>query len=670
MLQFSASDVRRIRERARTWPGALKELRDKCEFFFTDGIKVPVGPASTWIMYFECPRDSAKLIYDYRKDHEYVCPVCGAAYSGEPYEGAWWRYTVEKVLDNAYASALIYMITGEARYLEAAREVLIRFADNYPTYTLHGGIPYNNPGRISSQTLCEAMALRSISLCYDVIRDALSDADRDHIERDLMTPSAQVLVEQRMNQIHNHEVVIDSSLGMAGLLLRRGDFVEFAVESKYGLRYQLTHGVLEDGFWFEGTVHYHYFALFAFMLFEKFAHGTPYSLMNMGVYERMLKMPLQIMQPDFRMPCLGDVNGEGMFEELAEHYEYPYRVFGKPFMAQLLNLVYAAKRRDGLQAFLFGADDIEPTPPMTLSDYHDDCASGLTVLRGSEGRYLLFKHGRYGGEHDHYDKLGIHFLAMGHDVVDDLGTVGYAAPHHYPYFKNTFTHNTVCIGGLNQPPADGRTIRYERRPDGVLVEGHADWRGEGPKLDSLTIEQWDTASYKGVTLRRTILWRDDYFVEAFLVRGAKGRTVDWVIHPQGKAELPSLPMADAAVQAGGSRPQSFLHDGRSLRTDALVETRWTQRAGTLRVFSACSVRREILYALGPNNPPSETLCYEIARVVPGDEDVVYMNVFAFGEAGEAVDKVALRLEAPGEVLAEVTVRGETRTHRFSVGQGD
>ena len=172
------------------------------------------------------------------------------------------------------------------------------------------------------------------------------------------------------------------------------------------------------------------------------------------------------------MPCLGDGYNEGMFEELVNHYEYPYRVFGKPYMAQILNKVYQTVPRDGIQAFLFGADTIENTPELTLVNYHDNEASGFTVLRGSEGKYLLFKHGKFGGEHDHYDKLGIHFLANGVEVADDLGTVGYGAPHHYPYFKNTFTHNTVCINGLNQPPADGRTIRYEQRADGILVEGH------------------------------------------------------------------------------------------------------------------------------------------------------------------------------------------------------
>ena len=233
-------------------------------------------------------------------------------------------------------------------------------------------------------------------------------------------------------------------------------------------------------------------------------------------------------------------------------------------MAQILNKVYTSVKRNSIQALLYGADKIEPTPPMVLGNYHDTDASGITVLRGSNGKYLLFKHGKFGGEHDHYDKLGIHFLANDVEVADDLGTVGYGAPHHYPYFKNTFTHNTVCINGMNQPPADGKAVQYTKRTDGILVEGHVDWCGKEPALDSLTIEQWDTPSYACVTMRRAILFNDDYFVEAFLVRGAKNRVVDWLNHAQGELITPVADYQPATVQVGASKPQSFLYDSKKL----------------------------------------------------------------------------------------------------------
>lgn len=111
-------------------------------------------------------------------------------------------------------------------------------------------------------------------------------------------------------------------------------------------------------------------------------------------------------------------------------------------------------------------------------------------------------------------------MAGKHPVMPDLSTVYYGAPMHYDYYKNTFTHNTVCINAQNQPPCDGRTVRFERRGEETLVEGHADWLSPLAELDSFTICQWDEAAYRGVVMRRTILFTDAFFLEAFRVRGA------------------------------------------------------------------------------------------------------------------------------------------------------
>jgi hypothetical protein len=293
---------------------------------------------------------------------------------------------------------------------------------------------------------------------------------------------------------------------------------------------------------------------------------------------------------------------------------------------------------------------------MRLKDYHNDDQSGLTVLRGSEGKYLLFKHGRFGGEHDHYDKLGIHLMAADVDVVDDLGTVGYAAPHHYPYFKNTFTHNTVCINGVNQPPCDGRMLQYERRADGVLVEGHADWCGAPPVLDSFVIRQWDEEAYRGVTMRRAILFTDAYFVEAFLVRGAADRTVDWVIHPRGEAKLPEKPAVQAHV--GDSAPQRFLHDAVAVDNSGETVTCWTQDAGSLRVFSACTRPGRFLYATGPANPTTENLRYMFLRVEHAPEDGGVYECVYIRQAGQGVQSVNFSYDGCGQITACVWLDGQ------------
>ena len=674
MFQFTEQELAKMRSRVKDNGPVIENMKKFCENALTYGVKVPPTSIATWIMYFTCPEDSGELIYDYSNGEEYECSVCHKKYKGEPYLGAWWRFTVEEVTDYAVTACHLWLLLREEKYRDIGKEMLLKFADAYPGYEVHGGIIYNNPGRVASQTLCEGLTLRKWTQCYDMLKDTFTEAERTHIEQDLLLPSAQVLIDYRMDHVHNHECMINGALGMAGIVLERDDIAELAVNSKYGLRYQLQHGVLEDGFWFEGTVHYHYVAFKAFMEFEKMARHTRFTLVDEPYYKKMIETPLKFMQTNYHMPCLGDVRGEGMFEELAEYYEFPYHLYKDEVSATLLNEIYERVPRDGREVLLYGEDEIQPTGKLTFSDYHDNEASGLTIFHGKNGRYLLMKHGKFGGEHDHYDKLGIHFLVDGQDVVDDMGTVFYAGPHHYQYFKNTFTHNTVCIDAVNQPPCNGKTISYEKREDGTYLEAHADWCHGPVDLDSFTIKQWDDEAYEGVAMRRAILFCDDYFLEAFLVKGAgKDRNVDWIVHPQGEAVLPDLDYKPVVL--GESAPIQFFEDAKGAKREGIVKTQWTTPACTLTLYSTANVETEAIYAKGPNNPTDNMLQYFIQRS-RGNDEVVFLNVFETqvgaenqGEGiGSRITNLSMTYE-DNQVTVSLVYDGEKRTHQFALGRG-
>lgn len=664
MLQFTEQEIQVMKKKAPSMEPVIERMKESCQKAFVHGVKVPPRTLATWVMYFICPEDSGRLIYDYSNENEYECPICHKKYHGEPYSGAWWRSTVEEITDIAVKASYLWLILEEEKYRDLAKEILLDFAKYYPNYELHGDIMYNNPGRIASQTLCEALTIRKLIVAYDMMRDCFTAEQCRAIEEDMFIQSAQVLMDQRMNQLHNHEVVIDGALGMIGMVLGREDFLDFAIESKYGLKYQLEHGLLADGFWFEGTIHYHYFTLSACMEFEKVARGTKYSLLEFPYYKKMLEVPLHYMQSDFHMPCLGDVNGEGYFEELAKYYEFPYHVYHEPLYATLLNEIYRRVPRYETEALLYGEDEIEATGPLVVSDYHDNESSGLTIMHGKNGKYLLTKHGKFGGEHDHYDKLGIHFLVKGKDVVDDLGTVFYGAPHHYGYFKNTFTHNTVCLDTVNQPPCNGKTIVYEKRPEGTFLEAHADWCHGPVSIDSLTIKQWDDAAYEGVTMRRAILFCEDYFLEAFLVKGGAEHNVDWIVHPQGTAVLPELDFVP--VELGDGKPVTFMKEIKGAKREGIVKTAWTSEACTLSLYSTANVETQAIYFKGPSNPTNVEMQYFLQRAHGADE-VVFMNVFETQDGPSHISDISMSY-SDHLVTVDMVYDGEERTYRFEIGK--
>ena len=185
-------------------------------------------------------------------------------------------------------------------------------------------------------------------------------------------------------------------------------------------------------------------------------------------------------------------------------------------------------------------------------------------------------------------------------------------------------------------------------------------------LDSFTIRQWDEASYEGVTMRRTIVHRDEYFLEAFRVRGAKGRQVDWLIHPYG--ECCEQAAEKHPVKLGDTAPIAYFKNARGFAPDGLVAASWQGKAGRFNVYSMCSVPSEAIYAEAPGNPTSDTLTYFISRVTDSD-DIVYANIFELEQGGKKIENPTIEISG-GTVTMRFDFDGEPRMHRFTVGEAE
>ena len=122
--------------------------------------------------------------------------------------------------------------------------------------------------------------------------------------------------------------------------------------------------------WFEGAFGYHFYALTSFFAFEKFAIHTKYSNIHHPNYRKMLEMVCGYMDSEFDLPMLNDTN-YGHFAYMKELYEFPYRELGGEKLAFVLNSYYQRTKRDNLEAFLYGADAIEPAE-IKLENYHTE----------------------------------------------------------------------------------------------------------------------------------------------------------------------------------------------------------------------------------------------------------------------------------------------------------
>ncbi len=630
MIQFIKQEIDGFIEKANKDPLIIDKLLRKNQEVLNNDLIIPTTGIATWGLYYYCPDHSVALEFNINNKDEHVCPVDGKVFTGEPYDGAWWRQINQLNCLASYDLGLLWLLTKEETYLNKAKAIMLTYAKYYPSYEVHGGIPYNGPGKANAQTLCEATWISAIAKGYDLIKTEFTLGEQELIEKDLFTVCAEFLCEHRTDQLHNHEIIINGAIAMLGIVLNKEDLIEFALNEKYGLYYQLENGVLEDFFWFEGSPAYHYYALEALFRFEKFARHTKYSNLSHPNYIKMLKMPLKILQANLTFPLLNDMKVEqGDFISYSAVYEFAYHYYGEWEFAWVLNKAQAVGRRNTIESFFYGQEKLPTTKEIELKDYHDANGSGLTILRGDHERYLLFKHSPFGGEHDHYDRLGFSFSAYGENIIRDLGTTGYGAILHYDYFKNTGTNNTVMINEENQPPANPKVRRYEVEQDNILIDADVHWDGTFEELDSHTRVEWDEESYKDVYMRRIILWCENYHIEVFVVKSPKIQTIDWVTSIGGRLTNPEkfLVFGDSLST---KKPLKYLHNIKYIQEPGIVMTDWEFTKCNFRVHSYMAEDHTLYYGQGPNNPSIDNIDFLVNRVK--GKEAVYINVYeAFTE---------------------------------------
>lgn len=373
------------------------------------------------------------------------------------------------------------------------------------------------------------------------------------------------------------------------------------------------------------------------------------------------------MDSKFDLPMLNDTN-YGHFAYMKELYEFPYRELGGEKLAFVLNSYYQHTKRDNLEVFLYGADAIEPAD-FKLENYHTEVGTyGHTILRGPENRYLLLKHDSYGGEHDHYDRLGISYMAYGDPIARDLGTTGYGARMHYDYYKNTASHNTLAIGEENQSPVNGKLIRYEEKDGAVYAEAEADWTAPYEMPDSFTIVQWSEKNYKTVKMRRKIIWTDQYWIDVFLADGVQKELYsDWIFHIAGE-KMEEKTNRDETEEEGlpqdyfTKKPLKYLHDGkmRKIQPGSVYKNVYQTENCRTSIYGMGN-GQTVITAKGPDNPSVQELNYLIERRT--EDSVLAVHVVESWKEEEVIKDVSFQMDK-GRLA--IVIQEKTGKKEFSV----
>ncbi len=622
MLSFTPQEISLIQLKAKQNPAYLEGILHRHSDLLNH-LYIQKTAIATWPHYFICPQCSVKLIYDYHNPDEYTCPLCNQKYTGEPYLGGWWSETAYKNAEGAFELAVMYLITQDKKALQCVKDILLGYAQYYGSYEVHGGIPYNNPGKMFAQVLDDSAALNSFTRAYDLISDELTFDEQHQIIHGLFLPGAEHLMKNMTPQLHNHEVCICSALGNIGLVTENQEILDFALNQKYGIKYQIRHGFLEDAMWFEGSMGYHLYTLNWILRYETLARHTEYSLFKDDQIKQKLYKALalasKLVLKDGTFPKIND--SEAGFKDKESIYELAYTIFKDDVMALCLNHVAKFSKRNDLYALLYGTE-LHQVPAYKMN-YLSETGSQLALIHGTNERTFLFKASPYGGEHDHYDRLAISFSAFGKDVCGDLGTAsGYSAPLHYAYFKNTATHNTVVINGENMAPAQTIVNTYKENAENeIYLDATTTWSKDFVMPDSFTIKQWSDECYDGVAMRRKIQWCDNYFIDIFHVNSNSQLPKDWTLHLDGNL-ITELNHTEKMNSLSSSTPHSHFHSIIKANDDV---KKLTYDCGEFDLHIHPMLNnKELIFAKGPANPATRDLSYLIERTAA--ENTTFVNV--------------------------------------------
>lgn len=526
-LFLTEAEIPAIKARIAANP-ALKETYEAILKVADGNVARPVSlpdRGGQWWHYYACKKDGARLQTVSPTQHK--CPVCGTIYSGWPYD--------DVVLSNVhtgYSKAVLYLgfayrLTGERKYADKAREILLAYADKYLTYPEHdfNNKPGPNGGRVDAQKLGEAIWLIPVVQGADLIWNTLSEADRQTLEDKLFRPAVAEVRSQRMG-IHNIQNWQNSAIGLTGLLIDEPEFLSNALNAEFGFRNQIAKGITAEGQWDEGSWGYHFYAMNGMVPLLEAGERCGLNLYayeaNGHSFKTMFEAPLQLAMPNYDLPAFNDSNPTNLLTESnlweggqGSLYELALTRYKDPKFAAILNQL----KRGSIEALLAGTFPLPNAATQTVQSRNYP-GVGYAVMQhgtGQDAAWLSLKYGPHGGGHGHFDKLGFISYNHGQTLAYDPGTASYGVPIQEEWYRTSLAHNTLTVDETNQKPATGQCLAFVNRGETTAA-----------LLDAGPI-------YDGVRYRRALaMYGPDTVIILDLADSTTARIYDFAYHNAGQ----------------------------------------------------------------------------------------------------------------------------------------
>ena len=440
-------------------------------------------------------------------------------------------YTHEQHKTNAkriYDAGQLYTLTGDEKFADYARDVMLAYADVYPNWGLHPAKKEQSPGRMFWQNLNESWWLLHAAQSYHAIKGTLSDAQKEMIETNLLRNIAEFLSDgspETFNKVHNHGTWATAAVGLTGYAIGDEAYVQQALlgldkSGDAGFLKQMDKLFSPDGYYNEGP----YYQRFALMPFVIFAQAVEKNNPEMKIFEKrdsiLKKAIYTTIQQSYGglfFPINDAVKDKGIATtELLHGVAIAYDLTGDRGLLSIAQtqgeFVLTPESRKLAQDIAAGLSEDFNYKTMRLRDGEKGTEGALDIVRAStdpEDLVFVAKNTSQGLGHGHFDKLGLLVYDRGHEILRDYGAArflnveakygGHYLPENNRFAKQTIAHNALAVDETSHFEGDVR-VGNQNAPDlGVFADT------PNLKISSAHI---DTA-YPNVSLKRTIAMISD-----------------------------------------------------------------------------------------------------------------------------------------------------------------
>ncbi|MCH2100572.1 MAG: heparinase II/III-family protein [Planctomycetes bacterium] len=585
MLALNLADIADLQSRVSVEVRArnvLGTMTDRTDAQLQEALHVPTTKGLDGVGY-RCPHHGNALIAI--DDEHHQCPIDGHVFGPDNTDstvysailGAYNSKIHGEVSEQAFEMAVSWVVNEDIESAQRAADILMTYADLYLSYPLNdkkGRTDSRQTSRVLSQSLDEARWLINLARTMDLLRGSgvLTGEQEDKIREQLLRPSAELLAGKREAYgYHNIQCWHNSAVFLAALLVEDFEMAEEALNAPYGLMDQLAFAQASDYLWFEGSFGYHFFAVRG-MLPQMLAMRRGDVAADKAPLREMMLTPLEALQPDGSFPMLNDSSYKSLTTNAADLYEMAVALFNndEAVAAPLVNY----GRGNTVEGIIYGLKDVR-AGGWNEPDSENLEVSGLATLRAGSlatQTMALVDYGPHGGDHGHYDKLGLSAWIGGSPLIRESGHIGYTDPWYRGWYQRTLAHSTVVRDGLDQDAITASTdlLRFTRSLGSTLLEVRTD------------------QAYPGSTMQRlTTTTANGRIVDMFEVTGSNEHTYDYVLHFEGTSTV-SLSMTPTADDLGYGGAYGFLSNMSEATTDQDFEVTIQTDAGpsTVRVLGA------------------------------------------------------------------------------------